>query len=76
MDGRPLDDGYISANITAENSISRCSARNAKTLPGRINSRQVSRTSGPIASPAQSPRMPTGLAPDHKIRSQNSQHLQ
>ncbi|MFF8902433.1 hypothetical protein ACF082_33735 [Streptomyces lydicus] len=34
------------------------------------------RTSGPIDSPAHSPGVPTRLAPDHKIRSRNSQHFQ
>lgn len=56
-------DGYMSANISRGNSTSRCSARNANTLPAGINARHVSQTSGPISSPAQSPCMKTSLAP-------------
>ena len=52
MLGRPFGDGYMSANISAGNSASRCSARNANTLPAGISSRQVSHTSGPTSSPA------------------------
>ena len=50
MHGRPFGDGYMSANIPAGNSASRCSARNANTLPAGISSRHVSHTSGPASS--------------------------
>src|SRR5262249_677114 len=59
--GRPFGEGYISANIPAGNSTSRCSAKNANTPPAGISSRQVCHTSGPTGSPARSPCMPTTL---------------
>ncbi len=76
MLGRPLDEGYMSANIDLGNSVSRCSAKNANTLPAGINSRQVSHTSAPTGSPAHSPCMKTILAPARPSRDQNPQHIQ
>ncbi len=57
IEGRPLVEGYMSANIDFGNSISRCSARNANTPPAGISSRQVSHTSSPTLSPPHSPCM-------------------
>jgi hypothetical protein len=55
MLGRPFGDGYTSANIPVGNSLSRCSARNANTLPAGISSRHVSHIPGPASSPDRSP---------------------
>jgi hypothetical protein len=58
IEGRPFSDGYMSANIPAGNSTSRCSAKNANTLPAGISSRHISRTSGPASSPGRSSCIP------------------
>ena len=71
MLGRPFGEGYMSANIAAGNNTSRCSARNANTLPAGISSRQVSHTSGPTGSPTHSPCITTSLPRRHSRRSQD-----
>lgn len=55
IDGRPLVDGNMSANITTRNNAPRCSTRNANTLLAGISSRHLSYTSGPAVSAAPSP---------------------
>jgi hypothetical protein len=67
--GRPLGEGYISANIPAGNSASRCSVKNANTLPAGINSRHISHTSGPAGSLARSPCIPPTLT--HRLPRRN-----
>lgn len=61
----------MSANISVGNSTSRCSAKNANTLPAGIKSRHVSDTCGPTSSPAHSPCVPTTLAPTQPRRGHN-----
>ena len=58
MLGRPLLEGYMSANIPGGNRPSRCCARNANMLPAGISSRHVSHTSGPASSRGALPCMP------------------
>ncbi|WP_435854904.1 hypothetical protein [Streptomyces triculaminicus] len=63
----PSDDGYMSANIVPGKSVSRCSARNANTLPAGINSRHVTYASGPTGHVGGRSVIPTTLAPHYKI---------
>lgn len=69
MDGRPLREAYMSANIPAGNTLSRCSAGNANTLPAGINSRQVAHTSDPTSSPCMTAFWPDRYAtgPEHRF---------
>lgn len=61
----------MSVNIASGNSASRCSARNANTLPAGISSRHAAHTSGPTGRLGGRPIMPTILAPDRMIRGQD-----